>query len=68
MKQNCFILQVFSLYLHKKICCTMRMITIVKNQIREIEDYVKEHGIDKKDIVNIFQNNESEYILIYYGE
>ena len=46
----------------------MRMITIVKNHIREIEDYVKEHGIAKKDIVNIFQNDESEYILIYYGE
>ena len=46
----------------------MRLYTIVKNDIREIEQFVNEHGISKDQIVDIFQNSYKEYVLIYYGE
>lgn len=46
----------------------MRLYTIVKNDIREVERFVNEHGIQKEEIVDIFQNNDHEYVLLYYGE
>lgn len=46
----------------------MRMYTIIKNKVREIEDYVNEKGIEKKDIVDIFQTIDGSYCLIYYGQ
>jgi hypothetical protein len=46
----------------------MRLYTIVKNDIREVERFVNEHRIQKEEIVDIFQNNDHEYVLLYYGE
>lgn len=46
----------------------MRLYTIVKNDVREIEDYINSHGIQKDQVVSVFQNAHKEYVLIYYGE
>lgn len=46
----------------------MRLYTIVKNDVREIERFINENGITKDQVVNIFQNSYKEYVLIYYGE
>lgn len=42
------------------------MITMTFNQLRELDAYVNEHGIEKEDIISIFQNNENLYVLMYY--
>ena len=46
----------------------MRLYTIVKNDVREIENFINENGIQKDQVVNIFQNAYKEYVLIYFGE
>ena len=46
----------------------MRMQTYAANQMREIEDFVNEKGIDRKNIVDIFQSKEGDFILVYYAE
>ena len=46
----------------------MRMYTIIKNTTREIEDFVNQKGIEKKDIVDIFPTVDGSYCLIYYGQ
>ena len=46
----------------------MRMITFAANQMRDIETEINKQGIQKEQIVNIFQDNDGTYILTYYGE
>jgi len=42
------------------------MYTRVFNDMRELNNYVNEKKIKKEDIVNIFQDNEGSYLLVYY--
>lgn len=46
----------------------MRMQTYAANQMREIEDFVNANGIEKKDIVDIFQSKDGDFELVYYAE
>ena len=46
----------------------MRMQTYAANQLRDIENFVNENKIDKKDIVDIFQSKEGDFELVYYAE
>lgn len=46
----------------------MRMQTYAANQMRDIEKFVNENGIDKKNIVDIFQSKEGDFVLVYYAE
>ena len=46
----------------------MRMYTIIKNSVREIEEYVNDKGIEQKDVVDIFPTIDGSYCLIYYGQ
>lgn len=61
MKQKCYICLA-------TVILFMRLYTIVKNDLREVEEYINSQGIEKDQIVNIFSNGRGEYILIYYGE
>ena len=38
------------------------------NQMRDIEKFVNENGIEKKQIVDIFVSPDNEYTLVYYAE
>ena len=42
------------------------MLTRLFNQMRELESFINENGIKKEDVVNIFQNSENLYVLVYY--
>lgn len=44
------------------------MITFAANSMREIEKEINSKGIQKEQIVNIFQDKDSTYLLVYYGE
>ena len=46
----------------------MRMCTFAANQLRDIEKFVNENNIDKKDIVDIFQSKDGDFMLVYYAE
>ena len=46
----------------------MKMYSSVFNTLRELNDFVNQKGIDKKNIVSTFQSNDGLYILMYYGE
>ncbi len=46
----------------------MRMETYAANQLRDIEKFVNEHGIEKKDIVDIFQSKDGDFMIVYYAE
>ena len=46
----------------------MRLYTQVFNDKRSIEIFINKHGIQKNDIVSLFQDNSGEYVLLYYGE
>ena len=46
----------------------MRMFTIVKNDLREINDFVNAHSIPQEHIVNIFQSNDGAFTLVYFAE
>lgn len=46
----------------------MKMYTRAFNRMMELNEYVNENGIEKKDIVDIFQSIDGTYLLIYYGE
>ena len=46
----------------------MRMQTYAANHMRDIEKFVNKNGIDKKNIVDIFQSKEGDFILVYYAE
>ncbi len=44
------------------------MYTHGANSMREIEKFVNDNGIDKKDIVDIFQSKDGSFFLVYYAE
>lgn len=44
------------------------MQTFAGNTLREIEDFVNANGIEKKNIVDIFQSKEGDFMLVYYAE
>lgn len=46
----------------------MKLYTFEANQMRDIEDFVNNNGIDRKDIVEIFQAKDGDYVLVYYAE
>lgn len=46
----------------------MKMFTIVKNDLREINNFVNAHAIPQEHIVNIFQSNDGTFTLVYYAE
>lgn len=46
----------------------MRMITRAFNQMKELTDYVNEHGIKKDAIVSTFGTGDGLFMLVYYGE
>ena len=48
--------------------CPMKLYTLEANQMRDIEDFVNNNGLDRKDIVEIFQAKDGDYVLVYYAE
>lgn len=46
----------------------MKLKTKAFNKIRELNDFTNEQGIEKEDIINIFQSNDGLFILSYYEE
>lgn len=46
----------------------MKMFTQAANDMREINRFVNENGIEKDRIVNIFQSTDGTYLLVYYAE
>lgn len=46
----------------------MKLYTFEANQMLEIENFVNEKGIDRKNIVEIFQAKDGDYVLVYYAE
>lgn len=44
------------------------MKTFVTEKINDVEKYVNEKGIEKKDIISIFQKSDGEFVLTYYSE
>lgn len=44
------------------------MYTHGANSMREIEEFVNANGIEKKNIVDIFQSNSGDFVLVYYAE
>lgn len=41
------------------------MVTIVKNSLRELQEFANKNGIEKEDTIAVFQNQDGEYVLIY---
>ncbi len=46
----------------------MKMYTEAFNDMRELNKFVNENAIPKDMIINIFQSNDSTYLLVYYAE
>ena len=46
----------------------MKMLTRSFNQLRELNEYVNQLSIPKRNIVNIFQSTDGTFQLIYYDE
>ena len=46
----------------------MKLYTMAFNDEKELADFVNEKGIEKKNIVNVFQTSFKDYMLVYYGE
>lgn len=46
----------------------MKMCTFAANDMRAINQFVNEHGIEKSQIVNIFPSPDGEYVLTYFEE
>jgi hypothetical protein len=46
----------------------MKMLTRSFNQLRELNEYVNQRAIPKRNIVNIFQSTDGTFQLIYYDE
>lgn len=51
-----------------QVICLMKLYTFEANQMLEIENFVNEKGIDRKNIVEIFQAKDGDYVLVYYAE
>lgn len=45
----------------------MKMYTEAFNSLRDLNNFVNSHGIEKQNVVSIFQAEDSTYILIYYA-
>lgn len=46
----------------------MKMYTQSFNNARQANDFVNDHGIQKENIVTLFQNSDKTYLLVYYDE
>ena len=46
----------------------MRMYTQAFNKMSELNDFVNAEGIDKDQIISIFQSKDGTFILSYYAE
>ena len=46
----------------------MRLYTKSFNQKSDLETYVNKLGIQKENIVSIFQDDNKQFVLYYYGE
>lgn len=46
----------------------MRMYTEAANDMRQINQIVNEKGLTPDQIVNIFQNKDGLYVLVYFSE
>ena len=46
----------------------MEMRTFTANDMRAINQFVNDNGIEKDQIVNIFPTPDGEYVLTYYTE
>lgn len=46
----------------------MRLYTKSFNQKSDLEDYVNKLGIQRENIVSIFQDDSKQFVLYYYGE
>lgn len=46
----------------------MTMRTEAANDMRAINDFVNENGISKDQIVDIIQNNDGTYFLVYFAD
>lgn len=44
------------------------MNTYAANSMRDIEKFINENGIEQSQIVDIFQSNDSTFLVIYYAE
>lgn len=45
-----------------------KMCTFAANDMRAINQFVNENGIEKSQILSIFPAHDEEYILIYFEE
>lgn len=46
----------------------MKMFTQAANDMREINKFVNENGIEQDRIVTVFQSTDGTYLLVYYAE
>ena len=46
----------------------MRMRTLVKNDLREIERETNARGIKQEQIVNVFANPDGTFTIVYFEE
>ena len=56
------------LYLDNKNSYSMNMYTQIGNDLREINDFVNKNGIKKEQIVQIFQENDGLFVILYYAD
>ena len=52
----------------KKSFVAMKMHTLAANDMRELETKANERGIQKEDIVQVFQSKEGLFIMTYYSK
>lgn len=46
----------------------MKMYSRGFNRINEVENFVNREGIQKENIIEVFQNQDGTYLLLYYAE
>jgi hypothetical protein len=46
----------------------MKMFTFAANDMRTINQFVNDHGIEQSHIVNIFPSPDGAYLLVYFAE
>ena len=57
-----------TIFVTTKTLIAMRMYTRAFNKMSELNKFVNENGIQKDNIVSIFQSVDETYLLVYYGE
>lgn len=45
-----------------------KMNTYITEKMRDVEKFVNENGIEKDDIISIFQQSDGDFVLTYYSE